>query len=183
MKKCGECGQSYDNSMNYCLDDGTPLDSISQATTLKFPTGEPITTKVKPKPSATNVVEFSGGTNSGIVANNLTIKSPKRPEIEPPVGSIARDVHKLGYIRYLIDRYNDFKKEDKTISEMDYRVIYGAIKREFRCTWKLVPVEHFEALVEYLQGRIDRTILGKNLKKRGNRLYSSFEEFKNGRSA
>lgn len=43
----------------------------------------------------------------------------------------------------------------------------------------MVPIEKFEELSVYLQGRIDKTILGRTQKSSGIKNYSTFEAFLN----
>ena len=123
----------------------------------------------------TNVLEFRGR-NSGVVASEVKITTARAVKLNPPAGIIASDADRRSYIQRLIERYNDFKRSEMRGS-MDFRVIYGAIKREFKCKWDFVPLDRFDELATYLQRRIDGTIVGKVKKKQGVRTYSSFEEF------
>lgn len=138
------------------------------ATQPKSPTGE--------RPS--NVINFNRSQNTGVVASQLTIKtSNKTVKLNPPDGAIASDLDKRNYLKYLIDRYNEFKKADRNIGEFKYGVIYGAIKNEFKCKWDLIPIHLFPRVVEYMQKRIDNTILGKVQKKQGKGRYRGYDEF------
>jgi hypothetical protein len=128
-----------------------------------------------------NVIQFTRSVNNGIFANNLTVKTAKRTvKLNPPEGTIASDLNKRNYLKYLIDRYGEFKKADKNVGDYRYGLIYGAIKKEFKCKWDYIPVHKFKEVVEYLHKRIDNTILGKVQRKRGQRRYRTFEEFMNG---
>ncbi|MDT4969545.1 MAG: hypothetical protein QOJ64_4282 [Acidobacteriota bacterium] len=128
--------------------------------------------------STSNVIQFERSINQGIVANNLRIVAPRRSiRIGPPSGTIAANRDMRNYVKYLIDRYNEFKKADASVEAFRYSVIYQSIKREFKCKWDYIPIEKFPLLVEYLQRRIDKTILGKVNKSRGKRRYSTFEEY------
>ncbi|MEO8381686.1 MAG: HNH endonuclease signature motif containing protein [Acidobacteriota bacterium] len=126
-------------------------------------------------PPKTNVLEFHGR-NSGVVANEVKITTARAIKLQPPDGIIGADADRRSYIKRLIDRYNDFKRADMG-DAMDFRKIYGAITREFKCKWDFVPLGRFDELATYLQRRIDGTILGKVQKKRGGRNYSTFEEY------
>ena len=137
-------------------------------------------TKTTPS-TASNVIQFDKSSNHGLVANNLTIKTSKRTvKLNPPEGAIAGDLNSRNYIKYLIDRYNEFRKADRTIGEFRYPMIYGAIEKEFKCKWDLIPIHKFPDLVDYLQGRIDNTILGRNARKQLKGRYRSYDEFLEG---
>ena len=126
------------------------------------------------------IFNISTTTNNGIIGETVNIKTQKnRLNILPPSGSIASDLHRRNYIKLLIDRYNEYKKADKTVGNFKYQLIYGAIIREFKCKWDLVPLSKFEELAMYLQSRIDKTILGRTQKSRGIKNYSTFEAFLN----
>ncbi|MGQ0543452.1 MAG: HNH endonuclease [Blastocatellia bacterium] len=125
-----------------------------------------------------NVLHFNRSVNTGIVTNQLTLKTGRKSvKISPPDGSIASDLDKRNYLKYLIDRYNKFKRADRNIGEFKYGVIYGAIKTEFKCKWDLIPIHLFPRAVEYMQKRIDNTILGKVQRKQGKGRYRSYDEF------
>lgn len=126
-----------------------------------------------------NVISFHGSKNTGIVSNNLTIKTftKSRMTITPPRGSIAENLSQKNYVKYLIDRYHEFKKADVGKANMRYSVLYGAIKREFGAKWDMIRAERFDDLVIFLQRRINNTVLGKNKKSRGQNNYSIFEEY------
>jgi hypothetical protein len=125
-----------------------------------------------------NVIRFERGINTGVIANNFRISNSKGSiKMHPPTGTIASDRDKRNYIKYLIDRYNKFKEADTNVKNFHYSVIYRSIQREFKCKWDFVPIEKFPLMVEYLERRIDGTILGKVQRSRGQKRYSSFEEY------
>lgn len=134
---------------------------------------------MKPSKTEAKIFNISTGINTGIIGETVTIKNYKgsTTKILPPEGAIASNLHMRNYVKRLIDRYNEFKKADKNVGNFKYSIIYGAINREFKCKWDLVPVNRFEELVEYLKMRIDKTILGKAHKSRGQKNYSTFEEY------
>lgn len=122
------------------------------------------------------IFNINTNNNNGIIGETINIKTQKnRIKILPSSGAIASDPHRKNYIKHLIDRYNDFKKADRNVGDFKYALIYGAIKREFKCKWDMVPIEKFEDLSVCLQGRIDKTILGRTQKSRGIKNYSTFE--------
>jgi hypothetical protein len=127
---------------------------------------------------ASNVISFRARSNSGIVANNLQIHTTTRGvKIQPPPDTLSSDRDRLNYIKHLINRYNEFKKSEPNAADFSHAVIYGSIKREFKCEWKLIPLGKFHELASYLQNRIDRTWLGRVNKTKGRRNYSSFDEY------
>ena len=131
---------------------------------------------------ASNVINFPKGVNWGTVANvvnKLEIKTKNRTiKIAPPDGSIASSLKHRSYTKYLIDRYHDFKRADVKKEGMNYNILYSSIKRKFGAKWDMVPIERFDRLSEYLQQRIDGTILGKIRKSRGQKNYSAFSEYR-----
>jgi len=125
-----------------------------------------------------NVINFSGGTNYGVVANKVEVKNTKKHvKIEAPQGAIASSLIHRNYTKYLIDRYHEFKKAEVGKEKMNYKILYGSIKRKFGAKWDMVPLGRFHELVLYLQDRIDKTVLGKNKKASKSKSYSSFEEY------
>ncbi len=125
-----------------------------------------------------NVINFTGGTNEGIVANKVEIKTIKNNvTIAAPHGTIASSLMHRNYSKYLIDRYHEFKKADVGKDKMNYAVFYGAIKREFGAKWDMIPLERFSELSSFIQRRIDNTILGKNKKSNNVKRYSSIDEY------
>lgn len=106
---------------------------------------------------------------------------------EYPVGSIGRDLAKRNYVRYLVERYHRFRRADSSFGSVpdkfNYAVIFKNIEREFKAPTYFIPETRFRDLVEYLQQRIDRTILGKRNHARGIRNYSSLEEFETEQTA
>ena len=128
-----------------------------------------------------NVIHFQGR-NRGQVANKIENKTEIKTEnktvkFNPPNGSIASSLEHRNYTKYLIDRYHEFKKSEIGQENMKYAVLYTSIKRKFGAKWDLIPLGRFEELSAYLQGRIDKTVLGKNHKARGRKNYSTFEEY------
>ncbi len=115
-------------------------------------------------------------------ADKITIVTNRkqRPNV-PPLhpDAIAADLAKRNYIKYLIDRYNHFQHADKDkIGKGKYIVIYNAIKKEFGMKWDNVPLMYFENLAAYLQQRILKSKLGRILNARGQRCFSTYEEWR-----
>lgn len=113
-----------------------------------------------------------------IQAQTVTFKTTKPiVSISPPQGSIAGDRAMLSYAKYLIGRYQEFQKADVSKSgSKKYILIHNALKREFKCDWKLLPTARFEEVVAFLQYRINNTKQGRIQRAKENRNYHSFEE-------
>jgi hypothetical protein len=98
--------------------------------------------------------------------------------LSPPAGALGADLDVSRYVKYLIDRYNEFAAADKTRkTPFKYPAIYGIIKREFGSQWNMVPLQKSDALILFLQARIEKTFLGRVQKKAGKRTFSSFADF------
>lgn len=146
---------------------------------LKNLTSSNSTTQPQPQRNI-NIVD---SVNNGVVAQSVasvTIKTSKSSvTVPPPAGSIGGDLEKNNYAKYLIDRYHEFKKADMGRAKMNYTIFYGNIKKEFGAKWDHLPLGKFEQLCVYLKMRIDKTILGKSRRAKGQKSYSSFDEVKN----
>ena len=130
------------------------------------------------KESSGDVVGITGDITNSTVANTIEIKTQNaKVKINPPSGTIASSADHRNYVKHLIDRYHDFKKDDVGKDVMNYRIFYGSIKRQFGAKWDLIRLDKFDELSAYLQRRIDNTILGKKQKARGRKRYSTFEEY------
>jgi len=131
-------------------------------------------------------VSISGDNN--VVAGgdvNYTVNMPRpkrgkgRSATRPPIipGTVSEDPRMVGYLSYLVRRYEKFKKWecDRIGKRMGYGVIRHAYKDELKYELIHTPKAHFEAGARYLQQRIDNTQLGRM--NRGRKLYSLFGEF------
>lgn len=121
---------------------------------------------------------FQGSSNT--VTNIVVVKTSKKLRSEYPTGCIGSDLMRRNYVRYLVERYHKFKAADGSFGKAtgySYAVIYKTIESKFKAPTYFIPVERFPELVDYLQGRIDRTILGKRNLSRGQASYSTFDEF------
>ena len=132
--------------------------------------------------TSSNVINFPKGVNQGTIANvvNKTeiVTQNKTVRINPPDGSIASNLVHRNYIKKLIDRYHKFKEYDVGRDGMKYPILYKSIEREFGAKWDMVPIGKFDRLSEFLQQKIDRTKLGRTLKSRGQKNYSTFQEYR-----
>jgi hypothetical protein len=148
--------------------------------TLRLVTNEPV--KKKGKPS--NVVSIGGNVTGSIVANSVRISPKGKVRMNYPDGSVGASVHMKNYLDYLIKRYYDYRKADTSFGafghsrKFHHAEIHTSIQSKFKAKTFFVPEELFEKECRYIKDRIDRTIVGKRNTSRGDRNYSSFEEYK-----
>ena len=132
--------------------------------------------------SSGNVAYKSPG---AIQAQTVNLKTTKKSvRFSPPIDSIGAVAAMASYIEYLINKYQDYQKQD-TDKEGDrkYMVIYSAVKGEYGSKWQTIPATRFEELVLFLQRRIDNTKIGRIRKNRNQVRYHSFGEHNNGDNA
>lgn len=106
----------------------------------------------------------------------------RKPEMEYPVGSIGADLVRRNYIRYLTERYFRYREADasfgqKAVRRFSYAVLFKNIESHFKAPIYFVPTARFDELVDFLQKRIEASILGKKNRARGHRNYETFDEF------
>lgn len=132
--------------------------------------------RVEVKNNTGNVVVASPGAVVGSIINIRT--SSKRPTFRPAKGMIGASGDESRYVQYLIKRYNDFaSKEPSRSTKFNHGVIRKNIESKFRVPWQAVSLEWFPDLCLFLQGRINRTRIGKSNASKGYRSFSTFEEF------
>lgn len=135
-------------------------------------------------------VRVKGNRNTTVVGNNnvTNIHQPTKTKIKKVYrpGSIGENVHMVGYVGHLIDRYKVFKKIecDQKGIKMNYAAFSAKLKKEFKVgvsnTYKDIPAERFEEVIAYIQKRIGGTMQGRINKSKGYKLFSTYEEYKNG---
>lgn len=125
-------------------------------------------------------VNITSSTFHGDIAQNITkISGVKAPRIAHPLGSIGSNLSMKGYVDYLIGRYFDYRKADRSYgrnSRFSHAVIHKNIEREFGAKTFFLPEHAFRNLVEYLTRHIDNTIQGRINRSRGVPNYHGFEE-------
>lgn len=123
-----------------------------------------------------NVMVNSPGAIQAKTVNIKTVK--KNVKVLPPDGTISCDLKMRGYIKHLIDRYQDFAGNDPTRKgDFFHGALYSNIQKNFGVKWDFVPVGRFEDLVDYLQKRINKTRQACINKGRGYKSFSTFDEF------
>ena len=97
--------------------------------------------------------------------------------VAPMEGTIASDRLSRNYVKYLIDRYHEFANEQSG-RQFAFAAIYSEIKKKFGAKWDNVPLSRLPSLVILLQTRIDNTMLGRINGSKGQRNYSTLEEYR-----
>jgi hypothetical protein len=125
-----------------------------------------------------------GDSATVLQAETIHYHAPKaRKKSRPtqyPDGCIGADLLRRNYIKYLVERYHRYKEADASFgktAKFSYAVIYKNIETRFHAPTFFVPVSRFDELVDYLQGRIDQTILGKRNVSRSTSNYRSMDEY------
>ena len=119
----------------------------------------------------------------GIVqAQTVNLKSSKKSvQFTPPNDSIGANASMASYVEYLINKYQDYQKQDSTKEGRGkYTLIYNAIKRKFGCKWQTIPTSNFDLLIQLLRSRIDNSKVGRIRKARNQKRYHNFEEHNKG---
>jgi hypothetical protein len=125
-------------------------------------------------------VNITSSSFHGDIAQSITkISGVKAPRIAHPPGSIGANLAMKGYIDYLIGRYFDYRKADRSYGkkiQFSHAVIHKNIERKFGGKTFFLPESAFGNLVTYLAWHIDNTIQGKRHGSTDIRNYHSFEE-------
>jgi hypothetical protein len=80
---------------------------------------------------------------------------------DPIAGTISTNNEMRGYIKYLIDRFNELaSKGDRKGRVFKPAVIYSNINKEFGSKWDYISESRFPDLVTYLQKKISGTEMG-----------------------
>lgn len=107
-----------------------------------------------------------------IRAKGRTIKITPRPD------AIASDAKMHGYVKHLIDRYNEFASQQQGRKRnFGHPAIYGRIKDRFGIKWDLVPQARFQELVDFLTSKIDGTFIAKVNRNKCYPAYTVFEDW------
>ncbi len=122
-----------------------------------------------------NVMVNSPG---AVQASQVVFKNARKTvKVVPPAGSLASDLSRRNYVKHLIDRYQEFAKQQPG-RLFRYAAVYSAIKGRFGADWGNIRLHQFESLVEFLQKKIDRTMLGSMNRGKGTPNYSTFAEYR-----
>lgn len=132
-------------------------------------------------PNASQSVNVANSNNSGIIANQVTIRGAGRagPIIIP--SSIGAAPRKYNYVEYLIERLTEFRSVGKSYGQQRAgRVHAGAtrkiLKKQLGGLPKDLPDDRFDEVAAYLKAKIDNTAQGRRNRARGVANYHSFDE-------
>jgi hypothetical protein len=138
-----------------------------------------------PAPPQGGVTQNNRVTNNlGIIAQNVTVQSPRQRKPKPkyPEGSVGANLYMYAYLEYLVDRYNDWRVDGQKHygdnRPFAYPVIHQNVKQRFGIRTYHAPQARFEDLVRFLQGKIDQTIKGQHNSRKRIRNYHTFGEHK-----
>jgi len=132
-----------------------------------------------PQAAVTQNVSGHGNVVAGGDVSIRVSGRSKRTAMPRPAGTVCDDPRKVGYLQYLAKRYNQFRAwACKQAGErMNYGFIHGVYDRHMKYAIRTTPLSAFEEGATFLQHRILRTKLGRMMNARGQRLFSSFDEF------
>jgi hypothetical protein len=138
------------------------------------------------KTRAKNIVPSTGAGAFVIQGGSGDVKvnfgSKRKPKMEYPIGSIGADLVRRNYVRYLTERYFRYREADASfgrnaVRRFSYAVLFKNIENHFKAPTYFIPVSRFDEVVDFLQRKIEATILGKRNLARGYRNYETFDEF------
>jgi len=126
-------------------------------------------------------VNVTQTTNSGIIANRVTINKGKKSGHIILPGSIGADLPRYNYVEYLIKRLVIFRQAGASYGQRRATQIHaGSVRKILENELGGLPkdqsAERFDEIVAILKTKIDDTVLGKNNTSRGIRNYHRFEE-------
>lgn len=134
---------------------------------------------------AKNLVTGTGDGATVIQADRVSVRlqSKRQAKMEYPAGSIGADLVRRNYVRYLTNRYHRYREADasfgpKAARRFSYAVLFKTIESRFGAPTYFIPISRFDQLVDFLQQKVDGTILGKRNHARGIRNYDAFDEFR-----
>lgn len=127
-----------------------------------------------------NLVTGAGG--GAAVIQGPRIGGRSRPGTEYPRGSIGADLVRRGYVRYLTERYHRYREADASFGRtggrrFSYAVLFKNIESRFKRPTYFIPADRFDQLVDFLQRKLDRTVLGKRNRALGRANYDTFDEY------
>jgi len=145
-----------------------------------------ISNPVSSKPTSTKSVHFNEKVENAFVGDNnyISIQQTKKTVKQKyPEGCIGYDTNKGNYISHLIKRYNEYKEYEVGKGQVNYALFSAHLKKTYKIgptrTLYNLQIEKFDELVNYIQSRIDRTMLAK-VKGKGHKNYSTYEEYIDG---
>src|SRR5271169_4522662 len=111
---------------------------------------------MKAKNAISNVGTIHAGTVH--VGDRTTIRVMKggRRTAPYPNGSIGAELPKRNYVKFLVERYHDYREADVSLGQgrrLHYAALFKNIEAKFKAPTYFIPESRFEELVDYLQSR------------------------------
>jgi len=133
-------------------------------------------------PGAAGVTQSVMGDGNVVAGRDMNIRVPRGSRLAAlprPADTVCDDPRKVGYLQYLAKRYNQFRAWDAKRKGEEFKggFIHAAYAREIKYAIRTTPLDQFERGVEFLQTRILNTFVGRNKNARGERVFSSFDDF------
>jgi hypothetical protein len=135
--------------------------------------------KTKHEINGSGAGAISAEIRAGDPAGPGVIKNLKR-STPYPEGSIGAHIAKRNYIKYLVERYHRCREADRDSGGEDhfqYSTVFMNIESKFKAPTYFIEQSRFGEVVDFLQARIDNTLLGRLNRKRGISNYESFDEY------
>ena len=108
----------------------------------------------------------------------------KDPSAGPSPGTIGADRDASRYVQYLVHQYNKFASADPTRrARFHYGALTGHIEARFGRPWHSVSIERANEVFEFIQARIEGTLLARINKGKGLPVYSPYKHFKSKRES
>jgi len=113
-----------------------------------------------------------------IQAHTVTIRASRqaRPKIFLSPDVIGGSPNHRAYLKYLIDRYQEFAKR-QTDRTFKFPAVYASIKNRFKATWEHIPISRFEEVAQFMHVKIDGTLIGRLQKSQSKSSYEQFDKF------
>lgn len=133
-------------------------------------------------PLAAAVAQHVQGSENIVAGRDVNIRmavGSRRTVMPTPASTVCDDPRMVGYLQYLAKRYNQFREWDARHGgeQMKHGFIHGAYARHMKYAIRTTPIDAFAEGVEFLQGRILGTKLGRIMNSRRQRVFSLFEDF------
>jgi hypothetical protein len=108
---------------------------------------------------------------------NYTVRGQtSRPRIFVS-GVVANEPTKLGYLKYLVHLFNEYKERQIGKVRMRYPIVSVQYRKAIGYTVPETPLEKFVAAQQYLQQRIKDSKVGRIKRAKGEKMYDTFEEY------
>jgi hypothetical protein len=117
---------------------------------------------------------------NNISAETVNVHANGRRAVRPRFfvsGIVANEPMKLGYLKYLAHRFNEYKERQVGKVRMRPQIIFVEYRRSIGYSVTETPLEKFDAGQRYLQDRIENSMVGRIKHAKGEKRYETFQEF------